>query len=199
MLKVTLKERLSGLTHLGCCEETPAQRDARRKAERKLRDAKRRKGLLPGKPAPWIEQGVSRTTWYRLRRIKRLDAENGTPIIYKVEEIPSCMHLSSSITGVPPEAEPQAPLPEARPQAKPKSDFRKLLEAYFGPPWEGEWPKPPPIVGVMRTVEAPDGFSSKAYKSTELDDALLPPALSRLGRAGIFTPGCGAELRWGIQ
>jgi hypothetical protein len=188
MLQVTIKERLGGLTHLGCCEETNEQRDLRRKAERKLRDAKRRKGLLPGRPAPWLEQGISRATWYRLKRIKRLDAESETPIIYKVEEIPSCMDLSSSIsiTGVSPETQPQASQPEARPQAKPKSNFRKLLEAYFGPPWEGEWPKPPPIVGKMQATEAPDGCSTEVYGETDLDRAALVPSLRGFARTWVF-------------
>ena len=62
-LAVTLKERMDGLTHLGCCEESDEERAERRKAEKKERDAQRR----PKKPEGWGQEFKShgRSSEYR--------------------------------------------------------------------------------------------------------------------------------------
>jgi hypothetical protein len=72
-LQVTLRERMDGLAHLGCCEETDEERTERRKVEKKARDAMRRKGDLSQEASvPWRDLGISRATWFRLRRAPRV-------------------------------------------------------------------------------------------------------------------------------
>ena len=64
-LSVTLKERMTGLTHLGCCEETEAERNARRKSAKKARNAARyrRTGTMSvERLAPWNTEGVSHSS-----------------------------------------------------------------------------------------------------------------------------------------
>jgi hypothetical protein len=167
-LQVTLKERMDGLTHLGCCEETDEERAERRKAEKKAREAKRRKGVLSQEArAPWLDLGISRRTWFRLRQAERTArGTDSAPVIYKEE----------SLTGakvVPPEAQPQAD--------EDRAHLKDALEVFFGPPTRpGAWPKPPPITASMQAGEASDGCEATVYKNTELDERLLPPALARV-------------------
>ena len=175
-LQVTLKERMDGLTHLGCCEETDEERAERRKAEKKAREAKRRKGVLSQEArAPWRDLGIFRRTWFRLRQAERTArGTDSAPVIYKEE----------SLTGakvVPPEAQPQA--------EEDMAHLKDALETLFGPPTRsGAWPEPPPVEAVVQSGEAPDGCEATIYVNTELDERLLPPGWRGLAKIRAYWP-----------
>ncbi len=70
MLKVTLKERTEFAYHLGCFEETNAEREARRrlaKIRQRAAAGATPRGESLSKQKPWEAQGISRSSWYRKR------------------------------------------------------------------------------------------------------------------------------------
>jgi hypothetical protein len=78
-LGVTLKERLEFARHLGCAEETNSERVARMKAEKAALNANRNRKsgkVSREKIKPWIAKGISRKTWYRMRKAQKASAQN---------------------------------------------------------------------------------------------------------------------------
>ena len=87
MLAVTLKERKTGLTHLGCFEETNRERIARRKAAKVARRKERRHaaGTKPqaeslSRIKPWEAMKICRRTWERRKVKMSQDVATLTPI-----------------------------------------------------------------------------------------------------------------------
>jgi hypothetical protein len=67
LLGVTLAERIEFASHLGCCEETKAQKTARLRQAKTEQNAlrNRRSGRLSQeKQVPWAALGISRRTWF---------------------------------------------------------------------------------------------------------------------------------------
>jgi hypothetical protein len=83
-LGVTRKEREDGLSHLGCFEETREQHTARKKADKRARNAtrNRRSGKVSQeKKAPWAKEGKSKRTWFREKaKAKAKAVQSGTEI-----------------------------------------------------------------------------------------------------------------------
>jgi hypothetical protein len=172
-LQVTLKERMDGLTHLRCCEETDDERAERRKVERNA--VRRKGGVSQESQKPWLAIEISRATWYRLRRAERTARETeSAPVIYKEESL-KCAETVS---------------PEAQPQAEEDlAHLKEALEAFFGAPTRpGAWPEPPPVDVVVQSGEAPDGCSAEIYVNTELDERLLPAGWRGLAKIRAYWP-----------